>query len=206
MSRMKLALNIALIVSTVADAGGFVYAQEASTPPAQTLRALLETEAQESQDPGARSLSFFLDGGVFLGVGTEDISKENMAKYGMREVRGVGVTDVVKDGPAEKAGLRKDDVILRFDGEAVTSVRKLTRLVNESSADQSVRLTISRGGSEQELSATLSKRKMDNIFSGSFPRILRGDNDEDGVRVFPNGNWPPSIGGGDGPMVWTLGA
>src|SRR2546423_6967559 len=180
MSRMKLALNIALIVSTVADAGGFVYAQEASTPPAQTLRALLETEAQESQDPGARSLSFFLDGGVFLGVGTEDISKENMARYGMREVRGVGVTEVVKDSPAEKSGLRKDDVIVRFNGESVTSVRKLTRLINESSPDQNVRITISRGGAEQELSATLAKHRMDNVFGGVVtPRILRGGNNDD---------------------------
>ena len=197
MSRKKLTLFIGLVAALAAIAGGIVYAQE-SAP-----MALIE-----DQDPGstARTLSFFVGDGAFLGVGTEDISKENMARYGMREVRGVGVTEVVKDSPAEKAGLRKDDVILRFDGESVTSVRKLTRLVNESSADQNVRLTISRGGSEQEVSATLSKRKMDNIFSGSFPRILRGDNDEDGVRVFPNGNWPPSIGGGDGPMVWTLGA
>ena len=196
MSRKKLTLFIGLVAVLAVIAGGIVYAQEAGPV------ALID-----DQDPGstARTLSFFVGDGAFLGVGTEDISKENMARYGMREVRGVGVTEVAKDSPAEKAGLRKDDVILRFEGESVTSVRKLTRLVNESSADQNVRLTISRGGSEQELSATLSKRKMDAIFSGSMPRILRGDN-EDGVRVFPNGNWPPSIGGGDVPLVWTLGA
>ncbi len=197
MSRKKLALAIPLaLVTAVAIVGGIVYAQESGP------MALVD-----DQDPGSKAstLSFFIGDGAFLGVGTEDISKENMTRYGMREVRGVGVTEVVKDSPAEKAGLRKDDVILRFEGEAVTSVRKLTRLVTESSPDQNVRLTISRAGSEQELSATLSKRKMDNIFNGSFPRILRGDG-EDGVRVFPNGNWPESIGGGDGPLVWTLGA
>ncbi len=94
----------------------------------------------------------------------------------MREVRGVGVTQVIKDSPAEKAGIRKDDVILRFDGESVTSARKLNRLVGESSADQTVRLTISRGGSEQEVSATLSKRDpMKNVLGGVLaPGILRG--------------------------------
>ncbi len=195
MSRKNLALIIGAIAALAVIAGGIVYAQEASP-----------MTFFEDQDPGstARTLSLFVGDGAFLGVGTEDITKENMARYGMREVRGVGVTEVAKDSPAEKAGLRKDDVILRFDGESVTSVRKLTRLVNESSADQNVRLTISRGGAEQELSATLSKRKMDTIFNGSFPKILRGDNDE-GVRVFPNGNWPESIGGGDG-LIWTLGA
>src|SRR5438132_4054664 len=207
MSRKKLALIIALIVSAGAIASGIVYAQEASSPQAETLRALLNAEAESSQEPGARSFSFFLDGGAFLGVGTEDITKENMARYGVREVRGVGVTEVAKDSPAEKAGLRKDDVILRFDGESVTSVRKLTRLINESSPDQNVRITISRGGAEQELGATLAKHKTDNLFGGmATSRILRGGNDDD-FRVLPGTNWPPSIGGGaDGPFVFSLGA
>src|SRR2546430_16904317 len=183
MSRKKLALIIALVVSAGAIAGGIVYAQEASNPQTETLRALLDAEVENSQEPGARSLSFFLDGGAFLGVGTEAISKENMARYGMRDVRGVGVTEVSKDSPAEKAGLRKDDVILRFDGESVTSVRKLTRLVSEHAPDQTVRITISRGGSEQELSATLANHKFENMLGSTFPRVLqRSGNNDDSVR------------------------
>src|SRR5207244_12497650 len=105
------------------------------------------------------------DGGTFLGIYAEDISRENMARYGLREGQGVGVTQVMKDSPAEKAGLKKDDVIVRFDGDSVTSTRKLNRLVAESSPDQTVRLTISRGGAEQEVTATLSKHDgMRNIF------------------------------------------
>jgi serine protease Do len=109
--------------------------------------------------PGApTNFSFFIEGGSFLGVYAEDVSKENMARYGLREVRGVGITQVVKDSPAEKAGLRKDDVILRFEGDSVTSVRKLNRLVAEVAPDQTVRLGISRGGAEQEVSVTIGKR------------------------------------------------
>jgi C-terminal processing protease CtpA/Prc len=203
MSRKKLALIIALSVAAAAVAGGIVYAQEATAPQSGTMTAFMDEMAQD-QEPGARNFSFFMDGGAFLGVGTEDISKDNMSRYGMRDVRGVGVTEVVKDSPAEKAGLRKDDVILRFDGEAVTSVRKLTRLVSEHAPDQSVRITVSRGGAEQELTATLGKHKLENVF-GSGPMVLKGD-DKD-FQVFPNGNWPPSIGGnGNGPFVWTLGS
>jgi serine protease Do len=81
-----------------------------------------------------------------------------MGRYGLREARGVGITQVVKDSPADKAGLRKDDVIMRFEGESVTSVRKLTRLVSEVAPDQTARLSISRGGNEQEVSVTMGKR------------------------------------------------
>jgi membrane-associated protease RseP (regulator of RpoE activity) len=110
-------------------------------------------------EPFAQSFSLFIDGGSFLGVHAEDINKENMGRYGLREARGVGITSVVKDSPAEKAGLKKDDVILRFDGENVTSARKLTRLVSEVAPDQTVRLGISRGGSEQEVAVTIGKRE-----------------------------------------------
>ena len=170
MTRNKLALVIALILGVGVIAGGIAYAQESSTP----LAALLD---QEDQEPATtdRTFSLYFGGGAFLGVGTEDISKENMGRYGMREVRGVGVTQVIKDSPAEKAGLKKDDVILRFDGESVTSARKLSRLVGESSADQTVRLTISRGGAEQEVTATLSKHNLANILgAGIRDDVMRG--------------------------------
>src|SRR5438105_6406872 len=154
-------LTLSIVLSCGLILGGLAYAQEA---PKAKNDFKFDDDFNfdfDFQDPNPllsdRTFSFFLQG-TFLGVHVEEITKENMGRYGLREVRGVGVTDVVKDSPAEKAGLRKDDVILRFDGESVTSVRKLNRLVVESSPDQNVRLTISRGGSEQEISAMLTKR------------------------------------------------
>lgn len=105
------------------------------------------------------TFSFFIEGGGFLGVYGEDITNENMGRYRLNQPRGVGITQVVQDSPAAKAGLRKDDVILRFDGENVTSVRKLNRLVSEIAPDHTVKITISRNGAEQELTATIGKRK-----------------------------------------------
>jgi len=190
MTRNKLGLVLALIIGAGVIAGGIVYAQEAAAP-------LAAIEAQEAQEPATadKSFSFLIDGGAFLGVGTEDISKENMGRYGMREVRGAGVTQVIKGSPAEKAGLRKDDVILRFDGESVTSARKLSRLVNESAPDQTVRLTISRGGAEQEVSVTLSKQTMNSLLRASIrDDILKGMKD-----------WP-QVQNGDGNFVFSFGA
>ena len=198
MSRKKLALIISLFVSVTAIAGSIVYAQEADAPDKQALLALLDDKT--SQDPQDRHFSLFFDGGAYLGVSTEDVSKENMARYGMRDVRGVGVTEVMKDSPAEKAGLRKDDVILRFDGESVTSVRKLTRLVSESSADQTVRLTISRGGAEQEVTATLSKRDFGGLLRGKInDDVWNGANKDFKIEMgnlgkLGDGNWVFAFG------------
>jgi len=76
----------------------------------------------------------------------------------LSQARGVVVSSIVKNSPAERAGLQKDDVIVRFDDEFVTSTRKLTRLINESAPGANVRLTVSRQGGEQQLSVTLGKR------------------------------------------------
>ncbi|MGH9906972.1 MAG: PDZ domain-containing protein [Pyrinomonadaceae bacterium] len=114
------------------------------------------------------AFTMLVPGGSFLGVHAEDINRDNISRYGVREVRGAGIISIVKDSPAEKAGLRKDDVIVRFDGESVTSVRKLTRLISEVAPDQTVRLTISRGGSEQEVAVTIAKRQDHSDVMGAW--------------------------------------
>ena len=143
-------------------------------------------------EPLGPAFSLFVEGGGFLGVYAEDISKENMGRYNLRDVRGVGVTQIVKDSPAEKAGLRKDDVILRIDNENVTSVRKLNRLVSEIAPDQSVKVVISRGGSEQELTATIGKRQnmntVQNLITG-YPDFKE---------------WRGSLSNGDEGVVFSM--
>jgi serine protease Do len=151
-----------------------------------------------NDDTFENSLSILINGGGFLGVHAEDISRENLSRYHLSQVRGVGVTQVVKDSPAEKAGLRKDDVILRVDGENITSVRKLNRLVSEIAPEQSVRINISRGGSEQELTATLSKRNTPSMTRGllsEMPRVWKwegtpgnGNGLFDGNGLFKDGD------------------
>lgn len=153
-TRSVFSLLISLFLA--ASIASIALAQQTPPPPAAPPAPVAPPVAGEPFGP---SFSMFIDGGSFLGVHAEDINKENMGRYGLREARGVGITSVVKDSPAEKAGLRKDDVILRFDGDSVTSTRKLTRLVSEVAPDQTVRLGISRGGSEQEVAVTIGKRE-----------------------------------------------
>ncbi len=126
------------------------------------------------QTPAAPELpdnfTFHFNGGSFLGIYTEEITRENMGRYNLREVRGVAISKVIEGSPAEKAGLKKDDVVVRFNGEDVTSVRKLNRLISEVAPDHAARVTISRSGGEQELSVTLAQRK-DFTTAMTLPRM-----------------------------------
>jgi serine protease Do len=172
-------LSVSLILTA-----GIALAQQPST----------QAPTAEPDEPfGAFSL--LVEGNGFLGVYAEEINKDNMSQYGLRDPRGVGVTEVVKDSPAEKAGLRKDDVITRFDNEPVGSVRKLNRLVAEVSPDHKVNLGISRGGSDQELSVTIGKRA--------------GYADTTRRMTIPRGNFPmegfPMIEGMPQANVFSLG-
>jgi membrane-associated protease RseP (regulator of RpoE activity) len=157
---MKAKYSFSLLLALILTAGVAVAQKSAPPPP-----------SPPDDEPSDQTFSFFIDGGSFLGIYAENISRENMGRYHMSQVRGVGVTQVVKDSPAEKAGLRKDDVILRIDGENVSSVRKLNRLVSEFAPDQSVRVSFSRGGAEQEVTATVTKR-LNQSFAGD---LLRGE-------------------------------
>jgi len=157
---MKAKYSFSLLLALILAAGAAV-AQEPAPPPTPP------------DEPSDQTFSFFIDGGSFLGIYAENVSRENMGRYHMSQVRGVGVTQVIKDSPAEKAGLRKDDVILRIDGENVSSVRKLNRLVSELAPDQSVRVSFSRGGAEQEVTATVAKRSNQSFAGDLMPGVPR---------------------------------
>jgi serine protease Do len=132
--------------------------------------AYAQQTPQQPKAPGERRApQIFFDssfGGSFLGVETEEITKENFSRFGLNQVRGVAVERVLENSPAEKAGLQANDVIVRFNGEDVTGTRKLTRLISEVAPDHQARLTVLRGGSEREITVTIGKREFAK-FSGS---------------------------------------
>ncbi|CAN5676584.1 hypothetical protein BH20ACI4_BH20ACI4_19510 [soil metagenome] len=145
-------------------------------------------------------------GGSYLGVQTVDITKENFSRFGLSEVRGVAIDKVLKDSPAEKAGLQNNDVIVRFDGESVTSVQKLTRLIREVAPDHKVNLTVLRGGSERNIEVTMGKREFDFNTSGVIRGELPNFENFPTVPRVPNAPFPPP-GVGDGNVfVWSSGA
>jgi serine protease Do len=102
------------------------------------------------------------DGG-YLGVYLEEVTPERTKELGLKEERGAVVMKVVAESPAEKSGLKENDVIVSFNGRRVDSVRELQRLLNETPADRSVQIEVIRAGSRQTLATTLAKRSLQSF-------------------------------------------
>jgi len=111
-----------------------------------------------------------MGGGGYLGVYLEEVTSERTKELGLQEERGAIVMKVVAGGPAEKAGLKENDVIISFNGRRVDSVRELQRLLSETPADRNVQIEVVRGGSHQTLAATLTKRSLQS-FKMNWPQL-----------------------------------
>jgi putative serine protease PepD len=66
-----------------------------------------------------------------------------------------GSAPITKDGPADKAGLRPGDVILKFDGEAITDPDQFVVAVRARSVGETVQVTVRRGGALRTVRMTL---------------------------------------------------
>jgi membrane-associated protease RseP (regulator of RpoE activity) len=133
-------------------------------------------EPRTDNDRAPRPMTWTFDSnGSYLGIETADVTRESAGRLGLREARGVAVEKVVDGSPAQTAGLQAGDVILKFNGEDVTSVRKLTRMVGEVAPDHSVRISVLRGGTERDINVTLGKRPSPKFeggaFAGTFGRL-----------------------------------
>lgn len=98
-------------------------------------------------------------GGGYLGVQLEDVDKDEVSRLRLDTERGARVSEVVEASPAEKAGLKVDDVVVRFQGESVHSAAQLARLVAETPAGRPVTLEVIRDGAAERISLDLGERK-----------------------------------------------
>jgi serine protease Do len=90
-----------------------------------------------------------------LGVRLKDVDDEAAARLAIGDPRGALVEQVTDGSAAEKAGLRKDDVIVAFRGEPVHSVAQLVRLVRETPVGREIAIQVLRAGASTSLNATL---------------------------------------------------
>ena len=86
----------------------------------------------------------------WIGVGLRDLTPELAKSLGVATARGAVVAEVTKGGPAERAGIRKNDVIVAFDGAEVTDSAAMRAMSAVTPVGRDARVTVLRQGKKQD--------------------------------------------------------
>jgi len=95
-----------------------------------------------------------------LGVVIQEVTNEIAEGLGLKDNFGALVTEVQKNGPGDKAGLKAGDIIVEFAGQAVKNSRRLQVLVAEALVNQEVKIVVIREGKRQELSSNIKDEEV----------------------------------------------
>ncbi|MBI2152191.1 MAG: DegQ family serine endoprotease [Candidatus Rokubacteria bacterium] len=105
----------------------------------------------------------------WLGIVIQDLSDELAGGFGVAPRSGVLVADVMKDSPAEAAGLRAGDVIVEFGGRATPEVPELQRRVAATPPGQPIPLTILREKKQERLTVKLGEMPGEETLVATAP-------------------------------------
>jgi serine protease Do len=98
---------------------------------------------------------------AFLGIATEETSS------------GARIQQVTEESAAEKAGLKKGDVITKIDDKTVTNQREVSEVIRKHKPDDKITITYMRDGKENKTTATLGKSKNTIVQGyGAFPDAI----------------------------------
>jgi serine protease Do len=87
----------------------------------------------------------------WLGVSAQDLTPDLAKPLGITPSKGALVSDVAKGSPAEKAGIKKDDVIIIFNGKPISDGNMLRNEVAVAPIGKDIKLTVLRGSKTYEL-------------------------------------------------------
>ncbi len=105
----------------------------------------------------------------WLGVLIQDVTRELAESFGMEKSQGALVAKVLADSPASRAGLEVGDVIIRFDGNEVSSSSDLPPMVGRSDVNSSVPLQVIRRGKQQRLTVEIAELPEDPRLAAGAP-------------------------------------
>jgi serine protease Do len=98
----------------------------------------------------------------WIGVQIQAVTPEIAGSLGLPQPGGALLASVQPNGPAEAAKLQQGDVILSFDGQTVSEMRELPRIVAATPAGKRVDVVIWRDGARKTVSLTIAPMKDDN--------------------------------------------
>jgi serine protease Do len=98
----------------------------------------------------------------WLGVKIQSVTEDIAESLGIRDNVGALVSSVTSDSPAAKGGVLAEDVIVRFDGKEVNTVRGLPRLVAQTPIGKEVDVEVMRKGQKKNLKVVVGRLSEDD--------------------------------------------
>ena len=95
----------------------------------------------------------------WIGVSYQTVTDDIADSFGLDRARGVLVANVVADGPAGKAGLKRNDIILNFGGADVPDMRRFPRMVANARVGSTIDVTVWRQGKEQTFKMRIGEQE-----------------------------------------------
>lgn len=162
-------INAALISPTGTNVGiGLAIPAEAAAPVIDALR--------KGQRPQRG----------YLGVGLQALDENLAPGLGLPKDTGEIVRSVVPGGPADRAGIKQGDVILRVNGQQVTPEQTVSYLIANTPVGARVPLDIIRGGNRMTLQVTTAQRPTEEALA----RIDGSQDDDQGDESTADGSTP----------------
>jgi len=108
----------------------------------------------------------------WLGLLIQRVTPELAESFGLEEAKGALVADVVEDGPAAKAGIKRGDVIVSYDGEEIEDQHELSRRAAATPPGKQVVIGLIRDGKEMEVKVKVGEFPEDEeVAYGKKPEV-----------------------------------
>jgi len=100
----------------------------------------------------------------FLGVLITELTPEFAESFGLEQNRkGILIQEIMEDSPAEKAGLKHGDIIIKVDGKAVEGLNRFRENIARIPPGAEVKLLVLRNGKEKEIEVGITKRQGETV-------------------------------------------
>jgi serine protease Do len=106
----------------------------------------------------------------WLGVQIQNVDESIAETLGLGKARGALVAGVDDRGPAKPAGIKKGDVIVKFNGDEVKESRDLPRMVAATPVGKLVEVVVIRDGKETPINVTLGRLQDDKVAALTAPQ------------------------------------
>jgi serine protease Do len=114
----------------------------------------------------------------WMGVSIQELSTELASQFGVPDLKGVLVSDVLDDSPAKRAGFERGDVIVEYDGKPVENPTQLRNMVAQTAIGKKVPVKFIRDKRPRTLDITIAEQPK---------TVAQGGSEESGESVSPAG-------------------